>query len=427
MQATQRAGVRAATATPAPITSPLSPTQCEALWGIECYDASLLRKIYGLGSRDEGKGAVVALIMPYHNPVLRHDLDVYAKQAGGPAPDLHITEIGNPVTASPGNTTQAAAEMEAELDVEMIYAMAPRARIDFFETPVDFSLDPLGFSYYASILKGLAGQRPKVDAVSLSLGWAEGNYAEAAGSTTAGDAVIRQQAAIINAAVRDGITFTVATGDTGSAGVNLAGTGVYTAPAVLFPASDPMVIGASGTEVQANDAGDRTQPDTAWSNGGDNGATGGGVSSVFARPSYQAPYSALTGNHRGVGDISMDAATESPVWAYFSRYNLFAPEEATGWEFIAGTSAAAPLFTGIVTDAAALAGHPLGDIHPALYSMARHPAASGIQPVVTGCNTDYGIPGYCASTGPWSLPDGTGTVGDGARFIAALAAAASRH
>jgi subtilase family serine protease len=287
-------------------------------------------------------------------------------------------------------------------------------------------LSPNGLGYFADVLARLPALRPRVDAVSLSLGFAEGNYAEENGSTAAGDAVIRKQAATINAAIRAGITLTVATGDTGSAGVNLAGTGLYSEPAVLFPASDPLVIGASGTEVYASDAGNRTRPDEVWADGGDNAATGGGLSQVFGRPGYQRPYAALTGNHRGVGDVAMDAATETPVWMYTSEYNLF-PNQATGWELIAGTSASAPEFTGIVADAAAIAGHPLGDIHPALYAMALNPAASGIQPVTSGCNTDYGVPGYCASTRPWSLPDGIGTVGNGARFVAALAAAASRR
>jgi subtilase family serine protease len=182
-----------------------------------------------------------------------------------------------------------------------------------------------------------------------------------------------------------------------------------------------MVDGASGTEVHADDSGTRTAPDTVWANGGDNGATGGGLSQVFARPGYQKLYSTATG--RGVGDVAMDAATESPVWFYTSRYNAFS-NEALGWQLIAGTSAAAPEFTGLITDAAAIARHPLGDIHDDLYTMALHPAANGLEPVVSGCNGDYGVEGYCATSAPWSFPDGIGTVGNGARFVTALARAA---
>lgn len=417
------AGNQAATTTPAPIPSPLTPSQCRMRFGFPCYDGSRLREIYGLTQHDEGRGAVIGLIMPYHNPVAAHDLRVYARQAGLGAPNLHITEIGHPVTASPANVAQAAAEMEETLDLDMLYAMAPKARINLYETQADFSLSPLGFSYYANVLKWVAAQRPRVDVVSLSMGWAEGNYAEAAGSVPAGDAAMRQQAAMLNASIRAGVTLTVATGDTGSAGINLAGTGLYPQPTVYFPASDPVVVGASGTEVSASDAGHRISPDVVWSNQGDNGATGGGLSSVFPRPSWQNPYSGVTGNHRGVGDVSMDGATGSPIWIYSSEYDLFS-NEAPGWMFVAGTSASAPMFTGVVADAAAIAGHRLGDIHPALYRLAQHPVASGIERVTSGCNTDYGVAGFCAGPGPYSLPDGVGTVGNGDLFIHRLALAA---
>jgi subtilase family serine protease len=120
----------------------------------------------------------------------------------------------------------------------------------------------------------------------------------------------------------------------------------------------------------------------------------------------------------------MDGSTASPVNMYSSKYDDFDPTDL-GWLQVAGTSASSPLFTGIVGLASEVAGHPLGAINPALYAMARNPAANGIEPVTTGCNTDYGIPGYCASDAPYSLPDGIGTVGNAARFVPALALAAS--
>lgn len=416
----------AADASPTPVTAPLTPSACQAAYGTPCYSAGLLREIYGLsGMRNEGQGATVALIMPYNNPVLRHDLDTYASQNGLPVPDLQVTTVGHPVTASTSNFDQTIASQEGELDAEMILAMAPKVRLDYIETQTDFSLSPSGFSYAASLLKQLPTLRPAVDAVSFSLGSSEENYAEQAGSTAAGNAVIRQQAAGIGSAVGAGITVMASTGDTGPASSNLAGTAVYSQPAVYFPASAPQVTGVSATQVHADDAGVRTEPDSVWSNDGDGGATGGGLSAVFTRPSYQDPYATLTGSHRGVGDVAMDGASDTPVWMYTSRYNIFS-DQATGWVRVAGTSASSPLFTGLVALASAQAGHPLGDINPALYAMAQHGAADGIGAVTSGCNTDDGIQGYCASSGPWSLPDGIGTVDDAARFVPALAAAASR-
>jgi subtilase family serine protease len=427
-QAMTATPARAATAAPAPVTRPLTPSQCEQEIGTPCYTGALLRSIYGLSSRNQGAGAKVALIMPFTDKAMRGDLSVFARANGLPQPDLHVYRVGNAPVADPGNPAQAAAEVEAELDAQMIDAIAPRAEIDYYELPTDFSTSPAALSEWISALDGLRGSG--TDAVNLSLGWAEQAYAQQAGSTAAGSKLIRQQAEEIGAAVRSGITVVTATGDTGSAGVDLTGDGLYTTPAVLFPASSPVVVGVSGTEVYASDQGHRTQPDVAWSDpsgDGEYGATGGGLSTVFGRPSYQDPYAPVTGGHRGVGDVSMDGASQTPVWFYTSEYNAFSGVEALGWQYIAGTSASAPMFTGIAALAAAEARHPLGNVHAALYAMARHPAASGIQPVTSGCNGDYGVPGVCATDADWSMPDGIGTVGLGDLFTRTLAARASRR
>lgn len=414
---------------PAPLAVPLPPSQCLARWGSACYDAALLRHIYGVDALPpgiDGHGVTVALVLPFANPVLRQDLEVYAAQAGLPAPDLHVIAIGHPVTADPGNPEQAAAQEEGELDAEMLLAMAPRIRLDYVETQQDTAASPASFSAATTVVARLAWLHPAVDAVSFSYGWFEQNYSEAAGGNQdMAAAMIRAQATAIDTAVRHGITVISADGDTGSTGPDLAGTGVYPAPTVAFMASDPLVTAVSGTQVTADDTGTRTVPDTVWSAPvGGGGATGGGLSAIFTRPAYQDPYASIVGDHRGVGDIAMDASGASRVWIYTSRYQLL-PGQAPGWVRIAGTSVAAPLFTGIVALAAQEAGHRLGAINPRLYAMAADPAANGIEPVTSGCNTAFGVGGYCAAPGQYSLPDGTGTVGDASSFVPALASLTS--
>jgi subtilase family serine protease len=114
----------------------------------------------------------------------------------------------------------------------------------------------------------------------------------------------------------------------------------------------------------------------------------------------------------------MDGSVESPVWLFTSRYHL--PGQAPGWVQIAGTSASAPLFAGIVADAAQVAGHSLGNIGPRLYAMSRHDARNGIADITTGCNTAGRVTGFCARRG-YDLASGIGTVGNAARFVPALA------
>ncbi len=77
----------------------------------------------------------------------------------------------------------------------------------------------------------------------------------------------------------------------------------------------------------------------------------------------------MTGGHRGVPDISMDASCSSSVAIYGSFYG----GRRGKWSPICGTSLATPLFAGIVALAYQYAyqhgGHALGLINPAIYQI----------------------------------------------------------
>ncbi len=187
---------------------------------------------------------------------------------------------------------------------------------------------------------------------------------------------------------------------------------VYPRPVVEWPASDPLVTAVGGTELKLSPAGQRLAPDIAWDEGG------GGRSAIFTRPSYQDGVASVTGGHRGIPDISLDASCQSAVPVYGSYLG------GGGWQTSCGTSLATPLMAGIVALADQVAGHPLGLINPALYKMlaARSP---GLTDVVSGDNAlraDDGtptIPGFSARPG-YDLVSGVGTV-NGARFVPELA------
>jgi subtilase family serine protease len=90
--------------------------------------------------------------------------------------------------------------------------------------------------------------------------------------------------------------------------------------------------------------------------------------------------------------------------------------QAAGWTPTCGTSEATPLFAGIVALADQMAGHSLGLINPALYTLAAEGAA-GIVPVTSGNNTvsftqggsKHTVRGFTAGKG-YDLVTGVGTV-----------------
>jgi subtilase family serine protease len=114
-----------------------------------------------------------------------------------------------------------------------------------------------------------------------------------------------------------------------------------------------------------------------------------------------------------VPDIAMSAACDGSV----SVYSSYQPGQA-GWSLSCGTSEATPEFAAIVALADQVAGHPLGQINPALYRLAAE-HAPGIVDVTSGNNTvsfhqgtspkPVTVAGYPAGQG-YDLVTGVGTV-----------------
>jgi subtilase family serine protease len=141
-------------------------------------------------------------------------------------------------------------------------------------------------------------------------------------------------------------------------------------------------------------------------------------------PSYQgslpAGSTAIPASARGVPDISMDASCTT--WAVV----LDTAPGFGGYYGVCGTSAASPMFSGLVAIADQYAGRDLGQINGALYELASSSAgSSAVFDVTDGNNVQAGtgIAGCSAGAG-WDAVTGLGTP-NGANFVPALVAAAN--
>ena len=257
--------------------------------------------------------------------------------------------------------------------------------------------------------------------ITQSFGATENTFPNAA-------SLLALRSAFQNAA-RQGVTVLGASGDEGSTDFELNLTDLYPMRVNSWPSSDPLVTSVGGTKMNLNDEGNRLSPDVVWNDSavGIQAAGGGGLSQVFARPSFQDGVRSVVGDARGTPDISMNAAVDGGVWVYYTFVTPTSPFHIFG-----GTSAASPEFSGIVAMAEQLAHHGLGPINGALYAM-----HAGIVDVTQGnndigpfTNSDgqtYDVPGFDAGPG-YDLASGLGTI-DAARFVPALALTASleRH
>ncbi len=400
---------------------PPTTADCEQEYKVACYEPDQIRLAYDLPALYamgvDGKGTTIVIVDSFGSPTIRSDLGVFDKTFGLPAPPRFsiITPAGRPPAYDPGNSDMVGWAGETTLDVEYAHVIAPDASIVLVETPVSETEGTHGFPQIVTaeeyVLKHHIG-----DVISQSFSATEETFPGAA-------AVDKLRSAYL-LADKDKVTVLAASGDSGAVDFKQNQTTYYTYRVTSWPDSDPLVTAVGGTQLHFNSQGDPTAP-TAWNdtydkaanvfadgNAGPNPlASGGGLSIFFSRPSYQDGVQAVVGDRRGVPDISMSAACDGSV----DTYGTFGGQ-AAGWTPTCGTSEATPLFAGIVALADQMAGHSLGLINPALYTLAAEGAA-GIVPVTSGNNTvsftqggsKHTVRGFTAGKG-YDLVTGVGTV-----------------
>ena len=398
--------------------APPSTAYCEANFGIRCYNAAQFEQNYGTtqlyGQGVTGAGQTIVIVDSFGSPTIQHDLQEYDANNGLPAPPSFniITPEGAPPPWDPTNATMGGWALETSLDVEMAHTMAPGANILLVETPVAETVGVDGFPQIENAIKYVVDNHLG-NVVSQSFAAAEQTFASRS-------QIFHLRYAYEDAAAH-GVTVLGSSGDQGPTSA-MANGNYFENPVVNWPASDPLVTAVGGTQLFLDRNGNPWASPSVWNDTalfGGPAASGGGVSSVFARPSYQNGVASVVGSTRGVPDISASAAVNGGANIYISAINPAAGLTAPGWYVVGGTSEASPLMAGIISLADQVAGHGLGQINQALYTMGDG-TGSGIQDVTNGNNgvtwvNSRGIthtlagfpalPGYDLATGlgtPWA-------------------------
>ncbi|WP_431033753.1 S53 family peptidase [Streptomyces sp. P6-2-1] len=407
-------------ATPEPgATAPAEARKaCVRATGSGCYTFTQLRALYGTKALNDGgndgAGTTVAALGVVGAPHLAADLRHFSRALGLPAPHLKVVrhKPANGARTAPfdeDNAGMLATAREATLDMEALHAAAPRARlvyhqVDLPEVDADGVLGAQAADALAAAMRTvLTEQRPDVLSLSFVMNERGDSAEQVAG-------LARELRPVFAAAARAGTTVVAASGDDGAApgAAQAAQLGAKAARGVAWPASDPSVTAVGGTRVTLDEAGHRRSEDTVWNDKG--GAPGGGTSVLMRRPRYQDGVRDVTGDRRGVPDVSLTASAAGSTMIWFTHAGRGT------WVPMLGTSLAAPLFGGIVALAAQRAGHGIGAVNPALYRLG---GEAGIRDITTGDNATEGTTGYRAGRG-YDLASGLGTV-DAEKLVPALA------
>ncbi len=344
--------------------------------GDTSYTPIAVSKLYDYPATGNGSGQTVAII-ELGGGFRSSDLKTYFSGLGiKTTPSVTAVSVDGGQNQPVGDPNSA--DGEVLLDIEIVGAIAPGARIAVYFAP---NTDQ---GFLDAITTALHDNVRKPSVVSISWGGPESSWT--AQSLTAFDQAF-QDAGVL------GVTVCCASGDDGSADGVTDG-----AAHVDFPASSPHVLACGGTRLESSK--NKISKEVVWNQGAGNGASGGGVSATFPVPAYQAsvnvPVSAnpphLKG--RGVPDVSGDA---DPATGYQIRVD---GKSAV----FGGTSAVAPLWAALIALMNQQRGKPVGFLNTALYAAAAKSKA--LHDITSGNNGAYtASPGWDACTGLGS-PDG---------------------
>jgi subtilase family serine protease len=406
--------------------APPTTKDCEQQLHIACYAPFQLQNAYDLNALYsggwDGTGSTIAIVDSFGSPTAEADLAQFDADFGLPAPPSFkiIQPAGKVPPFDPSNGTMVGWAVETSLDVQWAHAIAPGANILLVETPV---AETEGVHGLPQMMKAenYVINRGMADVISQSFAATE--------ETFPNNASIRGLRGAYWNAKDHNVTIVGASGDWGPTSFK-RNQDFYRHNVVSWPSSDPLVTSVGGTQLHLDADGNRTAPDNVWNdsyNSNVNGGTpspiagGGGVSHVFPRPRFQSGVASVTGDARGIPDISMSAAVDGGVLVYLGFLG-----GGSGYYIVGGTSEATPEFAGVVAIADQAAGHDLGFLNPLLYKLGTG-GSSGIVDVTKGDikvtftqdGKTYTLKGFKATKG-YDLASGLGTP-DAAKLVMALA------
>jgi len=360
----------------------------------------------------------------------QYDVLTFRSVANLPSANLQVTLV--PGQSDPGSDTSD--QDEANLDLEWAGAVARNATLIYVN-----SKNALFTSLQYAVDQNLA------PVISVSFGLCE---AQLSSSDVATLTAAAQQA---NA---QGQTIVASSGDSGPADCDYSTpnnkvTSATHGYAVDVPASLPYVTGMGGTEFSEGDGTGATQywsgtnnsnggsalsyiPEMVWNDTATDGslaASGGGVSTLFSKPSWQVGAGVPPDGQRDVPDLALNASADHDGYLICSRSSCvdgFRRSDGT-LNIIGGTSAAAPTFAGVVALLVRQTNQPQGNVNPILYGLAAT-TPNAFHDITMGDNMVPCTQGSkdCPGSGMIGFSAGPGydlTTGLGSVDVGALAAA----
>jgi kumamolisin len=328
------------------------------------YSPRQVAQLYQFPLDVDGTGETVGII-ELGGGYIAADLTSYFTGLGIKAPSVTAVSVDKG-TNKPTNANSA--DGEVQLDIEVIGTIAPGAKIVVYFAPNTSA------GFQDALTTAIHDTTHKPSVISISWGGPESTWT--AQAMTAFDSAAQDAAAL-------GVSICVASGDDGSSDGVTDGKNH-----VDFPSSSPHVLACGGTSLRS--ANGAITSETVWNDGTQGGTGGGGYSTQFALPTWQASANIKPpkGGGRGVPDVAGDADPQT-------GYNVSVDGTAM---VIGGTSAVAPLWSGLIALLNEKLGKPVGFLQPVLYGLPS--TAAAFHDIVKGSNGAFSAgTGWDACTG----------------------------
>jgi len=338
---------------------------------LTAYDIATLRDA---GIDGDGQTIAVVSFDTYRDA----DVTAFDRAFGITTPLPERVSVGEPVQPGEG-------AVEVDLDVQVIRSIAPKARILNFEAN-----QQTGFG---AILDAIVSDG-RANIVSISWGACEAPQITRE--------MASEEPSFRRAAEARGITIFVASGDNGAYCSRREDPANSTVN-VSWPATSPSVVSVGGTLLSMRT--DRTYlTEAGWEDPLTGGGTGGGLSAVNERPTWQTGAGVETDASNGMRQVP-DVAGPADPDSGFVIFTTEGGETTPSATIVGGTSAAAPFWAASTALAAQLAarngnGRGLGFLGPTLYQIANGPDAAAFHDVTRGGNLRHrATPGWDFATG----------------------------
>lgn len=334
------------------------------------FTAPQLARWYEYPNAD-GKGQTIGVIA-LGGGYRESDLRAYFKRLKLPQP--RFTAVS--VLGARNNPSGRSAQMDGEVagDIQTVGALVPGAHVVVYFAPNTER------GFLAAVAHAVHDEKWRPSVLSISWGRNEMHWSRR---------MLRVFDQVLMEAALLGITVCCSSGDTGEMADSLD-----RIPHVCFPAASPWVVACGGTSLATRRAGRIME--CAWSN--KTGASGSGTSALCVRPRWQGRSSKASHVGRRIPDVAANADPDSPYRVYVNG----------AWHVGAGTSAAAPMWAGLVARVNQIRGERIGLLTPALYghagALVKHRAMRRV-PVSHGRAAPPGT-GWAPHTG-LGVPHGT--------------------